>query len=160
LNFLFILSLTILTLHFNHHKMKAIIISALLSLSLGHFTCKKNQSSVSPADIHGTWTGTYTVDQLPDMPPHRYTFIIKPGGELLTEGVGADGRVYRHKGTWKLKGLTFTATYTTENRHWSEVTQSAKMTYSGGEFIDASWTDVKNPDGHLDGKFQNIRKAD
>ncbi len=135
--------------------MKAILISAFLSLSLNRLACKKE----SEPDIRGTWTGTYTVDQLPDMPPQRYTFFINPGGELLTEGVGEDGRVYRHKGTWKLKGNVFTATYTTTNRYWAEVTQSAKMTYSGGEFFNATWTDVKNPDGHLDGKFQGIRRA-
>ncbi|MCG2615409.1 hypothetical protein LZZ85_14005 [Terrimonas sp. NA20] len=140
--------------------MKAILISVLLSLSLNRFACKKDHSALSPEDLHGTWTGTYTVDQLPDLPPLQYTFFIKPGGELLTEGMGGDGRLYRHKGTWKLKGVTFTATYTTINRYWSEVTQSAKMTYSAGAFINATWTDVKNPDGHLDGKFQGIKRAE
>ncbi|MET0462410.1 MAG: hypothetical protein ABW007_04630 [Chitinophagaceae bacterium] len=140
--------------------MKVILISVLLSLSFNRLACKKDHSALSPKDLHGTWTGTYTVDQLPELVPQRYTFFIKPGGELLTEGVGADGRVYRHKGSWKLKGLTFTATYTTINRYWAEVTQSAKMTYSEGVFIDATWTDVKNPDGHLDGKFQEIKKVD
>lgn len=135
--------------------MKAILISVLISLTVNRLACKKE---ILP-NIQGTWTGTYTVDQLPNLPPQPYTFFINSGGELFTEGTGEDGRVYRHKGSWKLKGNTFTATYTTINRYWAEVTQSATMTYSGGEFINASWTDVKNPDGHLDGKFQNIRKV-
>lgn len=77
----------------------------------------------------------------------------------MTEGVGADGVTYYHKGTWKLEGNTFTARFTTINRYWSEVTQSAKMTWADGRFINATWTDVENPDGHLDGKFQQLEKV-
>lgn len=140
--------------------MKTSLISILLALSLNPFSCSKSSSDIPLSSIEGTWAGTYTINQLPDLAPLNYRFIIKPEGELLTEGQGADGVIYHHKGKWKIKGNTFTATYTTLNRHWSTVTQSAKMTYSNGTFVNAIWTDVKNPDGHLDGKFQNLKRAD
>ncbi|PZR30035.1 MAG: hypothetical protein DI535_00605 [Citrobacter freundii] len=138
--------------------MKTIIFSLLLALSFKPFSCSKSQNTVPSSEIIGTWSGTYTVDQLPDNAPMKYRFVIGENGKLFTAGFGADGREYYHEGTWKMKGNTFTATYTTTNRYWSTVTQSAKMTYVNGRFVDATWTDVKNPDGHLDGKFQNLTR--
>jgi hypothetical protein len=138
--------------------MKIFLASLLLALSFKPFSCKKSETTVPASEIIGTWSGTYTVDQLPDNGPMPYRFIISENGKLRTQGTGADGRVYYHEGTWEMKGNTFAATYTTINRYWSTVTQSAKMTYADGRFTDATWTDVKNPDGHLDGKFQGLTR--
>lgn len=138
--------------------MKTFIFSLLLALSFKPFSCSKSQNTIPSSEIIGTWSGTYTIDQLPEYPPQAYRFVIGDNGRLSTISVGADGRDYYHEGTWKMKGNTFIATFTTTNRYWAPVTQSAKMIYANGHFVDATWTDVKNPDGHLDGKFQNLTR--
>jgi hypothetical protein len=140
--------------------MKATLIALLLSALLNPFSYNKDKTAAK--SVVGVWTGTYTVDQLPDMPPHYYKFTIKKNGKLTTEGTGGDdGVMYHHKGTWELKGDLFTATYTTLNPRGLPVTQKATMTLnSEGKFTDATWTDVTNPHGHLDGKFQNLVRVD
>lgn len=136
--------------------MKPTLIAVLLSLLLNPFSCGKDRAAARR--VAGVWTGTYTVNQLPDMPPLYYSFNIKKNGKLTTEGRGGDdGVMYYHEGTWELKGDLFIATYTTLNPRGLPVTQSATMTLNNdGTFTNATWTDVKNPHGHLEGKFQDL----
>lgn len=139
--------------------MKITVLALLLSLSFNPFSCSKDKAQAAQR-VAGVWVGTYTVDQLPDMAPQYYKFTINANGDLTTEGQGDDGVIYYHKGTWKLKGNLFTATYTTLNPRGLPVTQSAKMTLnSDGIFTNGVWTDVKNPHGHLDGKFQTFTRS-
>jgi len=83
-----------------------------------------------PANPHGLWIGSHTVNQLPSMGTKFYSFVIKPDGKMLTEGVGADGNTYYHQGTWTLVGDSLKATYTTINSPIWDVTQHATFYFN------------------------------
>lgn len=145
--------------------MKTKFLAMLLSLAVINFSCDKDDDDVvAPPvtyNIAGLWIGTYTVNQLPNQTPLYYNFSIKPDGKILSEGKGSDGKSYYHQGTWTLNGITFTATYSTINSTVGVVTQSATLTFNAdkGTLTDGTWTDVVNPNGHLDGKFQTLTRV-
>ena len=146
--------------------MKSTLSVALLMVSLVTFSCTKDEDPPPPAEekvyqLPGLYIGTYSINQLPNQAPLRYVFSIEPDGTVTTEGYGADGKAYYHEGTWTLTGTEFKATYKTINRASSVVTQSATLTFNkeDGTLINGTWTDVINPEGHLDGKFQTLKRV-
>ena len=93
----------------------------VLMLLVGITACDKEKDDNTPDtpttyEPHGLWIGTYTITQLPSMGSKYYSFVIKPDGKVLTEGVGADGNTYYSKGTWALVGDSVKATIVSINQ--------------------------------------------
>jgi len=133
---------------------------ALLTMS-GVLSCEKESSSPSTYPIEGLWTGTYSVNTMPLQGSLTYTIAVKPGGEILTEGKGGDGKSHYASGTWALSGNNFTATIITfPFSNIIPVTQSITATYSNtGTLTDGTWTDTNNPNGAgLSGKFSTLQR--
>jgi hypothetical protein len=132
----------------------------LLCCLLALFTvaCKKeNDPPAKTYELTGLWMGTYTTDQFSQNPPYNFSFIIKPGGDLLTESKVASGATYYSKGTWTLTGDTVRCTYTSINFPNVNVTQSAKLVYNktNGTLTNGTWKDEQNGSNYT-GKFQNL----
>lgn len=146
--------------------MKIKLLALLLSLACINFSCDKDEDETpeppKPYQLPGLYIGTYTINQLPNQAPLRYVLSIEPDGTITTEGKGADGNTYYSQGTWNLSGKNFTASYSTLNyTNNAIVTQSAAFTFDAdkGTLTDGTWTDVINPYGHLDGKFQTFNRV-
>lgn len=137
-------------------------ILSVLVITLFLISCKKDCDTPTPTyPIEGLWIGTYTVDNLPSQGSLYYSFIIKPNGEVLTEGKGGDGVTYYAAGTWELTDNTFTATYTSINFKGLPVQQSATATFSNtGTLTNGTWEDINNPNGPaLSGKFSTFNRV-
>ncbi len=132
----------------------------LLCAAMLNFSCSKDKDDPS-YQVAGLWIGTYTITQMPQQAPLYYSFIIKPDGKILTEGVGANGVTYYSKGTWTINGNLFAATFTTINYAGSQITQSATLSYnSSGIMTNGTWTDVNNPYGtDLSGTFVTMTRV-
>ncbi len=127
--------------------------------------CKKDNPSPTTNQsiypIEGLWIGTYTVDNLTSQGSLSYNFYIKPGGKILTESLGGDGKGYYASGTWAISGSDFTATILTFASGTSApVTQSISATFSNeGTLTNASWKDTNNPNGpSRSGKFSTMQR--
>ncbi len=127
-------------------------------------SCKKECPIPPPATypIEGLWTGTYTVDALPSQGALSFNFYVKPGGNILTEGKGGDGKTYYASGIWSLSGSIFTATITTHATIYAApVTQLITATYSNiGTLTNGTWRDTNNPNGlGFAGKFSTMQRS-
>lgn len=146
--------------------MKLKLIAAMLTLAFLNFSCTKDEEETpepaKPYQLPGLYIGTYTVNQLPNQTPLRYVLSIEPDGTITTEGRGADGNTYYSQGTWNLNGKALTATYSTINyTNGAIVKQAAAFTFNADSatLTEGTWTDVINPYGHLDGKFQTFNRV-
>ena len=119
---------------------------ATLALFLSLSSCTKDEDTPESFDPPGMWIGTYTLDQLPAAGAMYYSFIIKPDGNLLTEGVGANGSTYYSKGTWVLVGDSLKCNYTTINFPGPQVSQSAKFHFNSTSrtLSSGTWKDGAN----------------
>ena len=130
-------------------------------LSLIMLSCEKEVDSPPVThSVEGLWIGTYTTDQFPQYGSLYYSFIIKPGGKLLTEGKASNGATYYSAGTWTLNSDTLRCTYTTINFPDVAVTQSAKFVFnsSEGTLTAGTWKDEENGSDYT-GKFQNMTEV-
>lgn len=145
--------------------MKLKLLAALLTLAFLNFSCTKDDDDTpeppKPYQLPGLYIGAYTINQLPSQGAKRYVLAIEPDGTITTESLGGDGKTYYSQGTWALNGTEVTATFTTINRTSSVVTQSAALTFNAedGTLTNGTWTDVVNPEGHIDGKFQTFNRV-
>ncbi len=53
--------------------------------------------------IEGIWTGSYTVEQSPDLGEQYYSMVLKPDGTLINETQG-EGQLHIANGTWEMDG--------------------------------------------------------
>ncbi len=147
-------------------KFKFLLTTVLASL-LFISSCKKDTPMDPPAQtypIEGLWIGTYSVDQIPEQGGLFYSFIIYPGGVLLTKGKGGDGNDHYSTGTWTLTSSNiFSGTITTfpSDAAGLTVTQNITATYSNtGELTNGIWHDADNPYGSpLSGKFSTMQRV-
>jgi hypothetical protein len=91
-----------------------ILFSLLLICTLA-FTLTSCEQEVDPVTygVEGLWIGTYKYDPgvSPNQNPQYFSFVVKPGGELLAESKEGTNR-YFAVGTWTLNGTTLQANYT------------------------------------------------
>jgi hypothetical protein len=141
--------------------MKIYLISVfLLSLANFDFSCGKNKENIA-YDVPGLWVGTYTVHQKPQQKPMYQSFVFKPDGKLIVDGIVPTGETYYSAGRWSLNGNLLTATYTTINFPDYTVNQKATFTFSNtGVLRDGTWTDVNNPYGtDYSGNFPTMKRV-
>lgn len=111
--------------------------------------------------VEGLWVGTFSA---PGYPSNFFSFIVYPGGTLLTKGQGIDGKYYYSSGTWSLSSSNvFTGTivsFVTPNGG-SPVTQSITATYlNNGTMTNGTWVDTNNPNGTgLSGTFSTMQRV-
>ena len=127
-------------------------------------SCKKADAETTKTyPIEGLWIGTYSVGTIPEQGNLFYSFIIYPGGVLLTKGKGGDGRDYYSTGTWTLTNSnTFLGTISTFYPNTGQpVIQSITATYSNtGKLTNGIWNDTDNPYGSpLAGKFSTMQRV-
>ncbi|MEP6683084.1 MAG: hypothetical protein ABJA35_07485 [Parafilimonas sp.] len=110
--------------------------------------------------VEGLYVGTYSVTQQEQQGNLYYSFVVFPGGDLLTKSVIGTGDTTYQKGTWELApDSTFTgtiATFTTPS-----VIQGITGKFSkDGKISDATWHDIYNPFGSsLSGNFSVMQRV-
>jgi hypothetical protein len=127
-------------------------------------SCTKDDDDTTPPvpptyPVEGLWVGTYTVDgQGPTTYP--YAFSFQPNGVVVASGQGDNGTIYVSTGTYTVVDSVIKADYKTVNYDRGyQVSQKATLRYhSDGTITDGVWQDNVNPAGHLEGKFQNLKR--
>lgn len=138
-------------------------IIAILAFTFLITSCSKDPvpTPTPTYPVEGLWVGTFSA---PTFPSQFYSFIVYPGGVLLTKGQGSDGKYYYSSGTWSLSSNnTFSGTivsFVTPNGG-SPVTQSITATYSNnGNMTGGTWVDTNNPNGTgLSGTFSTMQRV-
>ena len=74
-------------------KRNLVLLAFVISL-FGTVSCNKDVECQKTYPIEGLWIGTYTINEIPQQGALYYSFVVKPEGVLLTEGLGGDGRTY------------------------------------------------------------------
>lgn len=141
-------------------KTKLLLLATISSLLVLTSCDKDDDNGPENNNPHGLWIGTYNVDQLPAAGNMYYSFIIKPNGTVLTEGVGANGSTYYSQGTWILDGDTLRSTYTTINFPNVTVTQSAKFYFNSSDrtLSSGTWKDGANGSNYT-GRFPSMLRV-
>jgi hypothetical protein len=131
--------------------MKFKILSVLfLALSVSFISCSKGLNSASNP-IVGTWTGTYTIDNVrtrEDLGLLSYRFEIKADSTIHVTALGNDGSTYYYDGTWTLAVSDFKAVVSGPGS--PERTLSASYS-NNGTLSSGKWV-VEN--GSVSGTFQ------
>ena len=138
--------------------LKLTLVNLVFFINLSSCTKDNAVPTTTPTyPIEGLWIGTYNSDQVPSQGDLYYSFIVKPDGSILTEGLGGDGNMYYARGTWTLTSDTVFAativTFVTPGPY--PVTQSIKASFSKeGKLNNGTWEDTNNPNGPAkNGKF-------
>jgi hypothetical protein len=130
------------------------LLSLLLFFILSFSSCEKeNPEPLKPTyPIEGLWIGTYAVDALPQEGSTYFSFIIKPGGNLIVES-HSQGSQLLATGTWILNADTLKCNYVYPSPvQGYPVTQTATAIYSNsGKLTSGIWKNVSAPGGT--GKF-------
>ena len=96
---------------------------ATLIIALVSFTScsKKNEDTVPPHPIVGTWEGNYDGKEV------YYAFVLKANGTMdVFEGQTKE-TVSKGSGAWKLEGQTFTAVYSYDDNPDHKLNVAAKI---------------------------------
>jgi hypothetical protein len=132
--------------------MKAKLLITLFTVTLFVATSCEKEEIEKKYPIEGLWIGTYTINEIPQQGALYYSFIIKPGGSLLTEGKGGDGKTYYATGSWTLTDTLFSFTYTTPDAFNNPVTATGTATYhKTGKLTNGIWHNITKP--NISGTF-------
>ena len=121
-------------------------------VAIGFSSCEKE--CPEPPDppkqtypIEGLWIGTFKYDPgvSPNQNPQYFSFIIKPGGDLIVESIDA-GVKYFARGSWSLNGTTLQCNYVyTNSVMGTTLAQTATSTYdNSGKLVSGKWNNVSN----------------
>ncbi|MGZ8544381.1 MAG: hypothetical protein ACXWV0_03750 [Flavisolibacter sp.] len=131
--------------------MKFVLSLLMFSVLLVTFQSCVKDDDTTPATypIEGLWIGTYNFDaSVPGATssPQYFSFIIKPGGELIVEST-ANGVDYLATGNWTLNGTMLQCNYTySSSAFGTSLAQTATATYeNSGKLVSGQWFNNNSP---------------
>lgn len=98
--------------------MKKILFFSMILASLFFVACTKKTivnppaTDTNPNPIVGLWVGTFQVTGATNLGSYYYSLSLFPDSTLVEEGGGSNGLLWLGKGTWSLKGTTWSANIT------------------------------------------------